>query len=265
MQTRKISIKNSKGGVGKTVVAVNLAGALALAGHRVLAVDVDPGSRSLTDWFALPEPGHELIDPFLNGDDLSPFIARDVVPNLDILPSSQYLDDIANRLMGQAGAEAELKYALRDLKTADGQPFDYMIVDTPPTSTNFFFRSAMVATNECIIVVEPSISSIKATKAALAMIRRYQRNNEYPMIGAVCNKFRRTQTLSQEAAEFLRSMIWDQETEARAFPRVWTVPSSTSVERGPSAKVPLTHQRGLPDTGRSVVTSFKTIARDLTR
>jgi chromosome partitioning protein len=39
---RVIAIVNQKGGCGKTTTTVNLAGALAADGHRVLIVDMDP-------------------------------------------------------------------------------------------------------------------------------------------------------------------------------------------------------------------------------
>lgn len=53
-----LSVWNPKGGVGKTTIALNLAGYYAKAGHSVLVVDLDPQGGSLT-FAGLAATAHE--------------------------------------------------------------------------------------------------------------------------------------------------------------------------------------------------------------
>lgn len=50
---RSIALINSKGGVGKSTLAINLAHALTEFGAAVLLVDADQGARSSSDWAAV--------------------------------------------------------------------------------------------------------------------------------------------------------------------------------------------------------------------
>lgn len=124
--TRKIGVSLSKGGVGKTTTAVNLAAGLALGGYKTLLIDTDTQGQSSFMLGLKPEAGlTELVT-----EELSP--EETIVParkNLWLLAGGKSLAGI-KRLIDRKdfGGELTLTHALEPLEKA----YDYIVVDTSP-------------------------------------------------------------------------------------------------------------------------------------
>src|SRR5258707_3760056 len=95
IQGRIVAVANQKGGVGKTTTAINVATSLALEGHQVLLVDVDP-QGNLTSGVGLKgqrAPGGTAYEALMDVDGAvsGSFVLPTRVENLYLMPADRNL------------------------------------------------------------------------------------------------------------------------------------------------------------------------------
>jgi chromosome partitioning protein len=157
---RTIAVVNQKGGCGKTITSINLSAFLALAGRRVLLVDMDPQGHSTLGLSAGGVAAMRTMYDVLLGETRKPSITiaditRPVAENFDLAPADILLSAIPEALAGVPGRENLLAWAFVEL---DGR-YDYVIVDCPPNVGLLTFN-ALKACDEALIPMDPSFFSL---------------------------------------------------------------------------------------------------------
>lgn len=150
---KTIAIMNNKGGVGKTVTAINLADILVRDYHkRVVLADCD-GQINLTRFF-LPEFDTEngcTVAEVLTGMH-APYWRENLVelrPGLELLPGSPALYDLDLIAIRDGLRDTHALRRFRDA-VADGGETDYFILDCPPGYT-LSSVSALLAVDEVVV------------------------------------------------------------------------------------------------------------------
>ena len=166
---RTISVINQKGGSGKTTTAVNLGAALAEAGRRVLLLDLDP-QHSATQWLATAPVGRGVYDLFAEPDAtrLADLVRPTATPGLLLAGASVWLVGAERALAAEPGAETLLGRALAALGP---DPFDYALIDCPPT-LGVLTVNALTAAAEVLVPVECHVMGLQGLAQLLQTLDR---------------------------------------------------------------------------------------------
>ena len=123
---RTIAVAHHKGGTAKTTTTVNLAAALAEAGHRVLVIDMDP-QGSASAWLGVRDPEYSVIDAIRDGKDLAHLVYETTAPGVQLVPASPELI--------VPGPDDETDTALGFIKAMErlSPLWDFVLVDCPPS------------------------------------------------------------------------------------------------------------------------------------
>lgn len=182
---RIIAIINQKGGCGKTTTAINVAAILAKRGLRTLLIDLDPQSHCAAG-LAAPEKGVELTvaDALAAGDhervDAGRLLWR-VNRRLELAPSSTRLAGLeaaGGGLADRADRHLRLAHVIAGLsEQAAGDPFEWALIDCPP-SIGLLTFNALAAATHVIAPVETGFFAMRGAARQVGVIRSLSRRLE---------------------------------------------------------------------------------------
>ena len=192
--TEIIAIANQKGGVSKTTTAIHLAAGLANKGFKVLGIDLD-AQRNFSYCFNLDTEGLTVYD-ILTGNAQAAQTTQKRGKGY-FIPASKKLSfkGASERLTAQA-----LKAALEPIK----KDFDFIIIDTPPTRSDYTLN-ALAAADKLIITAQPDIFSLQGIEELTETYHAVKSiNSKLEIAGILLTRYNGRTVATREYTELFR-------------------------------------------------------------
>jgi chromosome partitioning protein len=219
-----IPLLNTKGGVGRTTTAVNLAAGLARRGRRVLLVDLDSqGSASTSLGIDHDDPIPSSAEVLFGTQAISEAIRPTARNRLDLLPGSIELANADVRLPGQKHSFKRLRRALADVEDR----YQTVIVDCA-SSLSILSINALVAADAFLLPVCPSYLAVEGIANLSAAMTRVREGigRAPPMMGVILTRVTRDEDVPP-IIEKIRSHYGDRvfTQEIREDPKLREAPA----------------------------------------
>lgn len=230
---RIVAVTNQKGGVGKTTTAINLATALALAGSRILLVDLDP-QGNLTSGIGLKgqaAPAGTVYQALTSPEPPetpSAFTMDTRVKGLSLIPADRNLTGAEVELVPLAQRELRLRVLLEPLRS----DYDFIFIDTPP-SLGLLTLNALVAADAVLIPLNCEYFALEGLADLVATLRRVRAslNPSLDIAGVLMTMYDERTNLGQQVARDIREFFQD-----RVFTTV--IPRNIRLGEAPSHGLP---------------------------
>ncbi len=158
-----IAIANPKGGTAKTSTVVNLAGALAIAGRRILIGDLDAQGSATVGLNFKRVADCPLAAAMINDTYLSPAkVMHYEKGSIDLIPAGDDFNAVQPLLYQKAGSLLRLKKALSEVSRS----YDLTLLDCPP-GLGFITQSALCAADYLIIPTHCEMMSLVSASSLI--------------------------------------------------------------------------------------------------
>jgi len=202
---RIIAIANQKGGVGKTTTAINLSSCLAEKGQKVLSIDMDP-QGNMTSGLGVDKDEVEktVYDLIIGEAEIDEVIQKDVMENLDVIPTNIDLSAAEIELIGIDDKEYIVRNAVHKVK----DNYDFIIIDCPP-SLSMLTINAMTTADSVLVPIQCEYYALEGLSQLMHTVQlvKERLNPVLEMEGVVFTMYDARTNLSLQVVENVKDNL----------------------------------------------------------
>ena len=227
---KTIAFANQKGGVGKTTTCVNVSAYLALAGKKVLLIDLDSQGNATSAVGVDKNTDLKSIYNVITGENyVEEVIMKTCIDGMDILPSEINLAGAEIELVSMDNREKVLKNIINRLKNS----YDYICIDCPP-SLGLLTVNALTSCDTVLIPIQCHFFALEGLSQLMNTIKLVKKhlNASIDVEGVVLTMKDNRSNLVNQVSEEIRKFFGK-----KVFNTV--IPSNIRLAEAPSYGLPI--------------------------
>ena len=238
-----IAITNQKGGVGKTTTAINMSACLAECGKRTLLIDLDPQGNA-TSGLGIDKASlkKNLYDCLIEEEPMADVVQETMMKKLALVPATMDVAGAAVELVTMEHREYILKRSLNEYLSGMKKPYDYVVIDCPP-SLGLLTLNALSAADFVLIPVQCEFYALEGLAQLMQTVDmvRDSLNSDLQLLGLLMTMYDGRTNLSIQVTEEVKKYF-----SGHVFHTI--IPRNVRLGEAPSHGEPITvydpHSRG---------------------